>query len=81
MQVPLRHAYEPKQRFVPVHAVLSCTFPMSTHTDVPVAHDVSPVWHCCPVGVHCTFAAHATQEPLLQTMLLPQIVPSATAFI
>ena len=54
---------------------------MSTHTDVPVLHDVSPVWHGCPGGVHCTFAVHGPQEPPLHTMLVPQFLPSGAAVI
>lgn len=44
VHVPLWHEYVPKHLLVPVHAVLlACATPVSTHTDAPVAHDVTPL--------------------------------------
>jgi hypothetical protein len=37
LHIPLLHT-----RFVP-HAVPFCLFPVSAHTDAPVAHEVAPV--------------------------------------
>jgi len=51
-------------------------WPVSLHTDVPVAHDVTPTSHGLPGGEHDRFAVHATHWPTLQTWLVPQDVPS-----
>jgi hypothetical protein len=48
------------------------------HTDVPVAHEVVPVWQLLEAGVQPTFAVHITHCPPLQTWLVPHTVPSAT---
>jgi hypothetical protein len=48
------------------------------HTDVPVTHEVVPVWQTFALGVQPTFAVQATHCPLLQTWLVPHDVPSAT---
>jgi hypothetical protein len=53
------------------------TFPVSTHTDVPVEHDVVPVLQGL-AGWQPTFAAHTEQPPLLHTMLVPHDVPFVT---
>jgi hypothetical protein len=47
-------------------------------TDVPVEHEVVPVWHVLPAGVQPTPEVHGTHCPLLQTWLVPHWVPSAT---
>ena len=51
--------------------------PVSLHTDVPVAHDVAPVWHGF-AGAHVTFEVHGTHWALLHTSFVPQGVPSDT---
>jgi hypothetical protein len=48
------------------------------HTDVPVEHEVVPVWQTLPFGVQPAPAVQSTQVPLLHTLLLPHDVPSAT---
>jgi hypothetical protein len=65
--VPFWHASFCVQPLPSSQAFETCTAPMSTHTETPVEHEVSPVWHCIPVGVHTTFAAHMTHLPPLQT--------------
>ncbi len=59
------------------HDVPFATFPVSTQTEVPVAHDVAPVRHAV-AGVQVTPAVHAPQVPPLHTLLFPQEVPFAT---
>ena len=48
--------------------------PDSVQTEVPVAHDVAPVRHTF-AGEQAPPAAQAVQEPLLQTLSVPQTVP------
>src|SRR5579884_3741968 len=48
--------------------------PLSTHTELPVEHEVVPVSHGF-VGVQATPAVHAPHVPPLQTSLVPQTVP------
>ena len=48
---------------------------MSTHTDVPVAQLVAPVWQPF-VGAQATPAVQEAQTPALQTRFVPQAVPS-----
>jgi hypothetical protein len=50
-------------------------FVLSTHSDTPVAHEVTPVLHGL-VGVHGWFAVQVPQVPEWQTLLAPQVVPS-----
>jgi hypothetical protein len=51
--------------------------PLATHCEAPVAHEVAPFWQGS-VGWHGVPAVQATQVPvLLQTWLLPQVVPVA----
>jgi hypothetical protein len=61
--------------FVPQLVPLA-TFPVSTHADTPVTHDVAPVLHTF-VGWQLTPPVHATQLPVLQTLFVPQVVPLA----
>jgi hypothetical protein len=61
-----------------VQSVPFVRFPVSVHTDVPVAHDVNPEWQVV-VGEHATFAVQATHIPPLHTWLLPQEAPSVAA--
>ncbi|MGC4086963.1 MAG: hypothetical protein QM756_03495 [Polyangiaceae bacterium] len=51
-------------------------FPLSTHTELPVLHEVVPVLQAL-VGWQVTPAVHETQLPVLQTRLVPQLAPSA----
>lgn len=61
--------------FVPQLVPLGCG-PVSLHTDEPVSHDVVPVSQTL-AGVHETPEVHATHEPVLQTLFVPQTVPLA----
>ena len=58
------------------HEVPSATFPVSAQTEVPVAHDVAPVRHAF-AGVQVVPAVQDPQTPPLQTLFVPQEVPSA----
>ncbi len=49
---------------------------VSLHCTVPVVQLVMPVWHTS-MGVHASPSAHETHAPPEQTMLVPQLVPSA----
>jgi hypothetical protein len=69
MQLPLLHTW-----FVP-QGVPSDTFPLAAHVCVPVEHEVVPVAHGWPLGVHDAPAVHATHARLLHTWLVPQVVP------
>jgi hypothetical protein len=62
--------------FVP-QEVPFVTFPLSTQTDVPVAHEIAPVRHAV-AGVQAAPAVQEPQMPPLQTLLVPQEVPFAT---
>ncbi len=53
--------------------------PVSTHEEVPVAHEVVPTSQLF-VGVHDTFAVQATHTPALHTWFVPHDVPFAAAF-
>ena len=59
------------------HDVPFARFPFSTQTEVPVAHDVAPVWHAVG-GVQLTAAVQIPQAPPLQTLFVPHDVPFAT---
>ncbi len=50
--------------------------PDSAQTEVPVAHEIVPVRHAFP-GEQAPPAAQVAQEPLLQTLSVPQTVPFA----
>jgi hypothetical protein len=70
---------------LPVHdcaapqVVPTALFPLSTQTETPVWHDVLPSLQGL-VGEQVTPAVHGTQLPVRQTMLVPQVFPSA-AFV
>ena len=49
--------------------------PESRHTELPVEHDVVPVWQAF-AGVQATLAVQEMQAPELQTWSVPQVVPS-----
>jgi hypothetical protein len=53
-------------------------FPLATHTELPVAHEVMPTLHGS-VGVHATPPMHGTQLPNLHTWFTPQLVPLVSA--
>ena len=59
--------------FVP-HDVPFARFPVSAQTEVPVAHDVAPVWHAV-AGVQEVPAVQDPQVPKVQTMFVPHTVP------
>jgi hypothetical protein len=61
------------------HDVPSTTAePVSTHSRLPVVHEVIPAWHGL-AGVQARFAVQATHCPPLQTWSAPQAVPFASA--
>ena len=66
--VPLLHT-----RLVP-HAVPLALLPVCAHTEAPVTHVVVPVRHTF-AGWQLAPEVHATQAPLLQTWLVPHVVP------
>jgi hypothetical protein len=68
----------PLQTMFAPHAAPFGAFATPAHTDVPVAHEVVPVWQGFDPGLHGTPAVHATQPPLSQTSLVPHDVPLAT---
>ena len=51
--------------------------PDAMQTEVPVAHENVPVRHALPSGEQTPPAAQVAQEPLLQTLSVPQTVPFA----
>ena len=52
--------------------------PWSTQTEVPVEHEVAPLWHGLAGGTQETPAVQEVHAPALQTWFVPQVVPSAT---
>jgi hypothetical protein len=62
--------------FVPHEAPLARLVAWSAHVEAPVAQDVSPLWHGL-LGVQAVPAVQLTHDPLEQTWLVPQAVPSA----
>jgi hypothetical protein len=57
-------AHAPPPHTLPVpHAVPSATLPVFPQTDVPVAHDVVPVWQTLPPGVQGWLGVHDRHEP------------------
>jgi hypothetical protein len=66
--VPLLHT-----KFVP-QAVPFDLLPVVAHTEAPVTHEVVPVLHTL-LGWQAVPAVHGTHVPLLQTWLVPQVVP------
>jgi hypothetical protein len=59
------------------HSVPTGLLPLATHTDVPVAHEVTPSLHGSEC-VHATPAVQGTQLPIRQTRFMPQLLPSGT---
>jgi hypothetical protein len=53
--------------------------PDSVQTGAPVAHDIVPVRQAFPAGEQTPPAVQLVQEPLLQTLFVPQAVPFAWA--
>jgi hypothetical protein len=93
--VPVRHVLLLGEQALPVahvtHAPALHTWPVPqgvpsatllrpVHVEVPVAHEVVPVLHWLPVGLHDAPLVQATQLPEEQTLFVPQLVPSA-AFV
>jgi len=67
-------------RFVP-QLVPSVTFvAASRQTEVPVEHEVVPLWQGF-AGVQASPAVQALHVPALQTRFVPQVVPLATAIV
>jgi hypothetical protein len=76
MQAPSLHTWpDPHPLLVPLG-----TFPLSIHWDAPVAQDVFATLHGVGV-VQEVPSVHATQVPLLQTMLSPHELPFATFLV
>lgn len=65
----------PMQTSLVPHAVPSATLVALVHVDVPVEHEVVPVWHTLPLGLQAALAVHAPHWPLLQTWPEPHAVP------
>jgi hypothetical protein len=63
--VPLGVATQapPMQILAVPHGVLSATFPVTPHTDEPVAHDVRPVWQTLPPGVQAWLGVQLLHAP------------------
>lgn len=53
--VPLLHTW-----LVPHVWPFATLATFEVHCDDPVAHDVCPVWHWLPLGLHAAPAVHAT---------------------
>jgi hypothetical protein len=70
-QLPLEQT-----RLVPHVVPLERAVLVSVHDGVPPVHDSVPAWHLF-AGAQLVPAAQAMHAPLLQTMLLPQVRPSA----
>jgi hypothetical protein len=62
---PLHAAQLPPQQMPvpPEHDVPSPSDPVDMHTGWPVVHDVVPVWHVLPPGLHAALVVQATQLP------------------
>jgi hypothetical protein len=60
------------------HGVPTGLLPLSTHSEVPLAHEVVPSLHGSS-GVHMVPAVQGPQLPAWQTWLVPQLVPSGRA--
>jgi hypothetical protein len=58
-------------------ALPGALFPPSTHTDAPVVQDVTPDLQLLGFVVQARPAVQALHTPVLQTRLVPQLVPSA----
>jgi hypothetical protein len=65
------------QTIPPPQALPSRALPASTHMETPVAHEVLPLLQGL-LTVQATSGVQAPQPPFLQTMLSPQLLPSAT---
>jgi hypothetical protein len=74
--VHAEHAPSSQTAFVPQVVPFVAT-PVSKQADVPVAHDVTPVWQA--LGVHALPATHPTHVPPLHTSFVPHDVPFASA--
>jgi hypothetical protein len=59
------------------HSVPTDLLVVVAQTDVPVVHEVLPFLHGL-LGVQVRPAVQETQPPVLQTMFVPQVAPSAS---
>ena len=75
MQVPQNPL--PSHTWFDPHDVPADTLPgPSTHAEAPLAHEMMPLLHGDGLPLQPLPAVHDTQMPaLLQTMLVPQLVP------
>jgi hypothetical protein len=74
-----RPMQEPLLQILPVPQLVPFpTFPVAVQTEVPVAHEVAPVWQTFPPGVQGWFAVQLTHVPAEQTLFVPQLMPLAT---
>ena len=73
------HVAHPPAQQIPLvsHDVVSATLPVETQVGCPVLHDMIPVWHGPPGGVHGAPATHEVQDPPTHTPFVPHTVPSA----
>jgi hypothetical protein len=68
------HAPLLQTRLAPQDVPLVALLPVSMHVEVPLAHEVVPVWHAF-VGVHADPAVHAVHAPVSQTAFVPHGAP------
>jgi hypothetical protein len=76
--VQATHAPALQTWFDPQPVPSARTVPESTHTDVPLEHEVVPAKHGLGFPEQLTPAVQAPQTPPLQTWFVPQIVPFAS---
>jgi hypothetical protein len=71
-------AHEPAlQTMLVPHDVPLAVFVRLAQVCEPVAHEFVPDWQALPDGLQAPPAVQLTHDPLLQTWLVPQDVPSA----
>jgi hypothetical protein len=77
--LPVAHVMHapPLQTLLVAQGVPSATLLRPVHVDVPVEHDVVPVWHRLPLGLHESPVVQLTHAPEEHTWFVPQGVPSA----
>jgi hypothetical protein len=69
----------PEQTMFAPQLVPLAMVPVATQFAVPVVQEMVPVWQRLPPGMQLAPELHALQTPeLLQTMLVPQLVPAVT---
>jgi hypothetical protein len=71
----LHAAQKPPQHIPAEQDVPSSTSPVATHVGCPVLHEIIPVWHALPLGLHAAPSMHAVHAPSKQISPAPQVVP------